>query len=393
MPARYRYDDVLPQPLPLVLEDALDEPPSLPNSPQLAPLSLTSPPNTSVVVSRIRKFIRTHRNSFGLFRRYRSEKLPSHDPEKFLELIDLTDRTIPTTIDSTSESNLSPSQNTYYPYPNRSSFLLGDWQWNNGVQKSQESFNDLLSIVGSSDFKPDDVRGTQWAKINAKLALNEFDGISIVDDEDEAEWTDVDTGWKRSPIRISVPFHSRAESPGSKDYTVGDLYHRSLVSVIREKLSNPQDNEGFHYEPFELFWKRTKSSDKIRIHGELYTSPAFLDAHREVQELPGEPDCDLPRVVAAMMFWSDATHLTSFGNAKLWPCYLYFGNESKYRRCKPTSHLCNHVAYFQTVHQAFVNLTRILTVTFSVASGRIQRRCYRAHGKKHKQGIDDSLSS
>jgi hypothetical protein len=49
------------------------------------------------------------------------------------------------------------------------------------------------------------------------------------------------------------------------------------------------------------------------------------------------------------MFWSDATHLTAFGNAKLWPCYMFFGNESKYRRCKPSCNLCSHVAYFQTV--------------------------------------------
>ena len=74
-----------------------------------------------------------------------------------------------------------------------------------------------------------------------------------------------------------------------------------------------------------------------------------MDAHRELQDSPGEPDCNLPKVVVAMMFWSDATHLTSFGDAKLWPSYLHFGNESKYRRCKPSSHLCNHVAYFQAV--------------------------------------------
>jgi len=51
------------------------------------------------------------------------------------------------------------------------------------------------------------------------------------------------------------------------------------------------------------------------------------------------------------MFWSDATHLTAFGNTKLWPLYMFFGNESKYRRCKPSHHLCEHIAYFQTASQ------------------------------------------
>lgn len=49
------------------------------------------------------------------------------------------------------------------------------------------------------------------------------------------------------------------------------------------------------------------------------------------------------------MFWSDTTQLTSFGNAKLWPTYMYFGNESKYRHCKPSLNLSNHVAYFEMV--------------------------------------------
>jgi hypothetical protein len=28
---------------------------------------------------------------------------------------------------------------------------------------------------------------------------------------------------------------------------------------------------------------------------------------------------------------------------------MYFGNDSKYRRAKPSCWLCNHIAYFQTV--------------------------------------------
>jgi hypothetical protein len=52
------------------------------------------------------------------------------------------------------------------------------------------------------------------------------------------------------------------------------------------------------------------------------------------------------------MFWSDATHLTNFRNAKLWPLYMFFGNESKYRRCKLSCNACEHVAYFETVRPA-----------------------------------------
>ncbi|KAG2051503.1 hypothetical protein BDR06DRAFT_973805 [Suillus hirtellus] len=64
-----------------------------------------------------------------------------------------------------------------------------------------------------------------------------------------------------------------------------------------------------------------------------------MDAHHELQKLPG--------VVGYAM------HLTTFSNAKLWPVYIYFGNESKYCHCKPTYNLSNHVAYFQKLQDLF----------------------------------------
>lgn len=182
---------------------------------------------------------------------------------------------------------------------------------------------------------------TPWDKINSTL------GASI--DNEEHEWEDKDAGWRKTQVTIEVPFSRTTAQPGSRPYEAVDLYHRPLISVIREKLSNAQDDELFHYEPYELRWSAPHLPHEVNIHGELYTSPAYMDAHRELQESPGEPGCDLPCVVVALMFWSDATHLTTFGNARLWPVYMYFGNESKYRRCKPSHHLGNHVAYFQKV--------------------------------------------
>ncbi|KZP03728.1 hypothetical protein FIBSPDRAFT_904798 [Athelia psychrophila] len=125
-------------------------------------------------------------------------------------------------------------------------------------------------------------------------------------------------------------------------------------TVIKEKLANTGDDQHFHYQPYKLYWEPLPDMETpIRVQGELYTLPAFVEAHNTLQEAPGEPGCSLPRVIAALMFDSDATHLTTSGDAKLWPCYLWFGNKSKYRRSKPTHHLCNHVAYFQTLPDSF----------------------------------------
>ncbi|KAG2062392.1 hypothetical protein BDR06DRAFT_868502 [Suillus hirtellus] len=78
-----------------------------------------------------------------------------------------------------------------------------------------------------------------------------------------------------------------------------------------------------------------------------------LEAHSTLQESPGEPGCDLPRMVTTLMIWSDATQLMTFGNAKLWLVYMYFRNKSKYYHCKPSHHLSNHMAYFQKLLDAF----------------------------------------
>lgn len=158
-----------------------------------------------------------------------------------------------------------------------------------------------------------------------------------------------DAGWHKTQVTIEVPFSQTTAQPGARPYVAADLYHPPLVSVIREKLSNAQDDKLFHYEPYQLRWSAPHLQHEVTMQGKLYTSPAFVDAHRELQESPGEPGCNLPCIVAALMFWSDATHLTTFGNMKLWPVYMYFGNESKYRRCKPSCNLGNHVAYFQKV--------------------------------------------
>jgi hypothetical protein len=277
---------------------------------------------------------------------YRTTAMPSHDPEDLVDIHELFDG--PTTSPS------APPPSSLYPYPNTSSFRLGDWYWNKGAQKSQEDFKTLLNIVGDPEFNPQDVRDAKWSEIDATLAANDFDADS------KREWHDKDAGWKRKPVTIDIPFHNRMKNPGTQKKVVCDLYYRSIIDVIKEKLRNPADDARFHYEPYDLRWRPTEDSDEARVYGELYTSAAFQEAHRDLQESAGEPGCDLPRVVVALMFSSDATHLTTCSDAKLWPCYMYFGNESKYRRFRPSCRLSNHIAYFQKVSFPVENFFRQL---------------------------------
>jgi len=75
----------------------------------------------------------------------------------------------------------------------------------------------------------------------------------------------------------------------------------------------------------------------------------MLKAYEEINKLPHESDDGLERVVASLMFWSNVIHLTNFWDASMWPFYLFFGNQSKYTRGKPTSGACHHVTYIPTV--------------------------------------------
>ncbi|KAG1837177.1 hypothetical protein DFJ58DRAFT_734531 [Suillus subalutaceus] len=318
MPLRYRqYEDTLPQPPPSVLFSHTALPPD-PNPPENR-THLSTGTRTSF---RGPPF-RTAKNVFGLVHQFFSSTPPpppSHDPEEAVMLQDIS--SVPAVTPAEPDAPCVPHDLTFHPYPNWSSFELGHWYWNGGMQKSHQDFKELIDVVGDSHFDPDKVRSTPWDRINLTLGASH-------DDEEENEWEDEDAGWRKTEVTIEVPFSWTTAQPGSCPYVAADLYHRPLISVIREKLLNAQDDELFHYEPYELQWSAPHLPHEVHIHSELYASPAYMHAHRELQESPGEPGCNLPCVVVALMFWSDATHLTTFGNARLWPVYMYFSNELK----------------------------------------------------------------
>ena len=301
--------------------------------------------NPSTCLSRVKTILKSARNIYGLFRQYYATQFPDHDPAEKVTQDDLIEFS----------GHLA---NSYYPYPNQSSFLLGEWYWNDGEKKSQSSFKNLLKIVGHPDFRPEDIADQNWRGIDAKLS-----GDSKEDDGWEDELRDGD--WIRTLVKINVPFHRRMLRRGQKEFDAGFLHHRKLVSVIKERITRPSVHPHLHFEPYKFFWQPTDTVEPVQVHGELYTSNAFLEAHRELQDSPGEPGCDLPRVVLGLMFASDGTQLTSFSNAKLSPVYLVIGNESKDRRSKPSCHAIEHIAYLETVRKTsyfyppgFLNLVR-----------------------------------
>jgi len=286
------------------------------------------------------QIIKSVHNTFGLCQQYCATQFPDHDPGKHIISNDLIDTLL--NIPST------PLAKNYSPYPNQSSFLLGEWYWNDGEKKSQSSFQNLLKIVGHLDLCLEDVARQLWSCIDFQLSR---EGCEISSDGDG--WENVEQGgghWIKTSIKINISFHKQMLHPEQKEISTGILHHHKLTSVIREKIIWSFIH--LHLEPYEIFWQPSDAAEPVRVHGELYTSEAFLEAHCELQDSPREPGCNLPQVVLGLIFASDSTQLTAFSNTQLWPVYLVIGNESKDRRSKPSCHPFEHIAYLEKVHEA-----------------------------------------
>ncbi|KAJ3530549.1 hypothetical protein NMY22_g8529 [Coprinellus aureogranulatus] len=342
------------------------------------------PPNREDPPSHEPKLIQTRTNRFGLYKSYKlySDDAP-YDPDASTSPSDLQecpedslisspeepdipdklDSTIdpsdPESEDKTDEQNepsepgrlkkpyKKPDPPPYAPFPNISSFRLGEWFWSDDHEKSQRSFRNLLDIVGSESFKPADVRSTNWTQINETLAS------SFYEDDGSGSGLDDDASWRTVPTTIDVPISKSSERPGSYRFTVPDFHYRPLVPIIKEKLQSATQQENFHTLGCELRWKPGECKQDVRVYGELYNSPVFIQAYEDLQNMPPEPDCNRPRHIVGLMFASDATMLASFGSAKVWPCYMFFGNDSKYKRSKPSEKLFETVAYFEKLPDQF----------------------------------------
>jgi hypothetical protein len=273
------------------------------------------------------------KNRFHVFRRYNAVDFPSHDPDVGLP---------PTYFSDIAKKTMNTS--SYTPFPNKSSFKLGEWFWKGGSQKSVGDFNDLIQILRDPEFSLEDVRNTQWKRVHKQLGDLE---------ENDAPWLDGqnNAGWVQEPITLQVPFKKTKDSANPvKEFQAGNFYRRSIANVLRERLTSA-DAQHFHYEPYEMYWQPDSEDNPMRVYGELYTSPELLRVHEELQNSPPEPGCILPRVVVGLIFSSDVTQLTQFGDENLWPVYMFLGNDSKYRRNQPNSFLCTHIAYLQSVGQ------------------------------------------
>lgn len=308
--------------------------------------------------------VHTTVNSFGLSRVYYGH--PSRIPDEHLTIQELSGRVQGDPADSEKQDGpfaISQSvQNAIYPYPNLSAWRIGNWFWRQGETKSKAGLKSLVNdAILADDFDKEDLRNVSWDTIDDKLARGR-----------EREKFSLAEGWVQSSVKILVPTGLKMSKETKKkmksklntstatcaipenpiaghQFTVEGVFHRPLVPLIRDFLQNNSAVLRFHFEPFRHIWNPNGGRTEVRIFDEIYSSDAFLEEHNKLQNSPVEPGCKHPRVILALMFMSDATHLAQFGDASLWPVYIQFANQRKYEWCRPSMHATHHIAYLKKV--------------------------------------------
>jgi hypothetical protein len=208
--------------------------------------------------------------------------------------------------------------------------------WQNSIS-NQKSNNETTRLVHDVMLHPD-FRLGDLVNFNATTETRKADAA-------EERGSSFLRAFRHASVDIDVPSGSAQES--SQTFSVSGLYYRQITSLIKEAFESPISKK-FHFSPFKLFRKHPDREVSDRIYSEIYNSDVLLDEHDKVQRghAPvSDPLCKRERVVMALMFWSDATHLATFGTAKMWLIYMLFGNLSKYIRCQPNSGATKHLAY------------------------------------------------
>ena len=360
-----QYAPILPPPLPI---------------PQLSP---ARPPPSSSAEEEQEEF-ETPTDAFGVFRCYfrKLQQMPEDDSvleavcdapglegsnatnERGYESIFWLLRNVAVSVDAKGPD--------YGPFANASQFRLFDYFYDRSEVRSHDAFDDLLHLLRSDNFSVDDLEGFSARK--GDRALEDWVGRpgSVFSKED---------GWLHSSVTIALPPPKRDPSASEETaatFEVTGIIHRSLRPLLEAAVQDTASRRpnGHHWVPHEMHWvpfgsEGSSSSTPspspsshstppgptpIRVYTDCYNTDAMLEADAEVRNKPRHEDDDdeVENVVLPLLLWSDATHLSSFGAALLWPIYLYFGNLSKYIRGHPTEFAGHHLAYIPDASTQFL---------------------------------------
>ncbi|OSD06437.1 hypothetical protein PYCCODRAFT_1442622 [Trametes coccinea BRFM310] len=298
-------------------------------------------------------------------------------------------------------STLALDRPAYAPFANYSTFSLVYWQNNESNTKSNDQMGVLTELMQHPDFRPEDVAGFSASREVQRLDNYYEEGDrSILSPRD---------GWQHGTVKVRVPkegvsYPSEDDAP---EFAVDGAYYRSLVDIVDTAYRSPSVKD-WEIIPSKLFWLHktseglsrsrcaspspsvdsTQSSDSScsqtstsshtegdpyggeRIYSESYHADAIWEEDARMRLQPreaGDPE-DLEYAIAPVGLWSDSTHLTSFGSAKMWPIYAYILSQSKYERGRPSAFAAHHLAYIPSLPDSIQDwYTRVYMIAATAA--------------------------
>jgi hypothetical protein len=241
-----------------------------------------------------------------------------------------------------------------------------------GVVSSQGHAS-IVKTLSNKRFINEDLAGIDFPAIEKKLTV-----------DIQSPWGS--NGWQCDTILIEVPTGikptaasrrmaanaracSRQHDEVDPDADLFPVYKvpihnirtRSLMHTMLEIIQDGSNSAALQWYGHKEVWCPPYHDAPLeRVWGELYTSNAFLIAEHDL--VNAHKDSPNPCVIAAFMIWSDATHLAQFGQVKVWPIYVYFGNQSKYSRCKPSTRSAQVVGYIPPVTDYLLVYIYILSI-------------------------------
>ncbi|KAJ8088295.1 hypothetical protein PM082_022367 [Marasmius tenuissimus] len=365
-PQKYRnFLPNLSRRLPSIIPHQPTPPPTPPPEPEPEPLPPPKPapppprkPTPEPVL------VKEDPDDFGVYRVY--SRFPATIPDEEVALKDVQDGAGPLKTSPAPPKNplgvfglRDPDSEAgiFAPFLNATVFRLMNWFYS---LKGTNSIADLDSLVNNvilaDDFDRDDLVGF-WTK----KELERMDEYTNPRSRFQAR-----DGWIEGSVKVQLPAEKvKCAKTKAPEFTVPDVFYRKPLEVIKTTLQSEAAKK-FHFTPFKSFWQPPPSDPAssppppVRIISELYNSDAFLEEYDHIQlkeyhdPKPKLPPRDpktptIENAVVALLWWSDSTHIASFGDASLWPLYLFFGNQSKYDRAKPTTFSAHHMAYIPTL--------------------------------------------
>jgi len=269
-----------------------------------------------------RVIITTMRDHFGLYRQY-MHSLPSFNPDSLTSVAQLSDSlTFIRSPDSLLaqpwwsglENSIQSAHTNYFtPFLNATTFRLMRWFYSGSTTKSLAELDHLVNeVILAEDFDRAHLQEFRALKENHRLDNYQGNNADI-----RSSFSTSDS-WKQTSVKIRIPADgvqhvSEDEAP---EFDVPGLFYRRPLEVIKAAFRE-STAEQFHLTPFETFYQPSDGVTVEKIYGEVYNSSAMLEEHEKIRSQPHEGNCALETVVAAVMLWSDSTHLASFGTASL----------------------------------------------------------------------------